>query len=313
MRVDFVKAAEAVLVADSRAMFLTGDLGYNALEGLAARLGPRFINAGVAEQNMLGVAAGIALTGLSAWVYSIAPFATYRCLEQIRNDVCFHDLPVRIVGNGGGYTYGIMGPTHHALEDLAALKALPNMQLYFPCSNNHVAAAVEQMHRLRGPSYMRLGISGFPSDAPALSEQPETLTRTYRQRRAEGGVTVVAAGQAVQIVLSALDRGLEEVNADVFGVARFPLNLDLDVALRQSAVATGKVLFVEEHYAPGGIGESLRLELGSRVAKFTLLAPTYSRGQRYGSATFLLRQSGMTPERVVELASGLAAGGHQGP
>jgi transketolase len=308
VRADFVKAVEPLLLADTRTMFFSGDLGYNALEGLAAKLGSRFVNAGVAEQNMIGVAAGVALTGLSAWVYSIAPFATFRCLEQIRNDVCLHDLPVRIVGNGGGYTYGIMGPTHHALEDLAALKALPNMQLFFPCSGDHVAPAVSKMHGLKGPSYLRLGISGFSTDARALSEQPETLTRTYRRREAGDGVTVVGAGHAVQIVLAALGRGLERVNVDVFGLARHPLSLDLDAELRTSAAATGRVLFVEEHYGPGGIGESVRLQLGSAVREFHLLAPAYFPGQLYGSAAFHLRQCGVTPERVVELASELASG-----
>src|SRR6478735_9494086 len=122
MRGDFVTAVESVLVRDQSGLFITGDLGFNAFEGLAAKLGKRFINAGVAEQSMMGLAAGFALTGLRPWVYSIAPFATYRCLEQIRNDVCLQQLPVRIVGNGGGYSYGIMGPSHHALEDLAVLK-----------------------------------------------------------------------------------------------------------------------------------------------------------------------------------------------
>jgi transketolase len=289
-------------------MFFSGDLGFNALEGLAARLGNRFVNAGVAEQNMIGVAAGVALTGLSAWVYSIAPFATLRCLEQIRNDVCFHRLPVRIVGNGGGYTYGIMGATHHALEDLAVLKALPNMQLFFPCTSSHVAAAVETMHRLDGPSYLRLGISGFPSDRAALFEQPETLTRIYRRRTAAGGVTIVGAGHAVQVALSALERGLAELDVDLFGVARYPFRLDLDVDLARSVSETGRVLFLEEHYAAGGMGESLRLALGVRASTFVLLAPAYSREQRYGSAAFHLRQCGITPEHVVEIAAQLANG-----
>src|SRR5204863_5190911 len=121
--------------------------------------GARFLNAGVAEQSMMGIAAGVALTGRRPWVYSIAPFATYRCLEQIRNDVCLHALPVRIVGNGGGFTYGIMGSTHHALEDLAVLKVLPNMQLFFPCAGDQVEAAVRAMADLAGPAYLRLAIS----------------------------------------------------------------------------------------------------------------------------------------------------------
>ncbi len=307
-----MSAVESLLAADPRAMFFSGDVGFNALEGLSSRLGSRFVNAGVAEQNMVGVAAGVALTGLSAWVYSIAPFVTYRCLEQIRNDVCLHNLPVRIVGNGAGYTYGIMGPTHHALEDLAVLKSLPNMTLFFPCTGDHVASGVETMHRLPGPAYMRLGISGFPGGAPVLSEQPITLTRTYRRCAEHGrsaGVTVIGAGHAVQIVLAALAQGLERVDADIFGIARYPLDLALDDELRQSAIASGRVLFVEEHYAPGGIGESMRLELGSLVSEFRLLSPVYAAGQAYGSSTFHLRQVGMTPERVVELAGEMASGG----
>ena len=184
MRVDFTKAVLECLKRDGQSMFVTGDLGYNALEPIASELGKRFVNAGVAEQNMMGVAAGLALTGHKPWVYSIIPFTTYRCLEQIRNDVCLHHLPVRIVGNGGGYTYGIMGSTHHALEDLAVLKCLPGMQLYFPCENNHVSAAVAQIDQLKTPSYLRLSISSHTAPVPrALSEHPETLTRVYARRR----------------------------------------------------------------------------------------------------------------------------------
>src|ERR1035438_1328963 len=98
---------------DDKIIFLTGDLGFNAFENIQTKMKDRFINTGVAEQNMIGMAAGMASKGYSVFCYSIAPFVTYRCLEQIRVDVCFHKLPVFIVGNGGGYGYGIMGATHH--------------------------------------------------------------------------------------------------------------------------------------------------------------------------------------------------------
>src|SRR6187549_2749304 len=181
MRVDFVKAVEPVLARDTRALFITGDLGFNALEHLVAKYGKRFINAGVAEQGMMGLAAGIALTGLRPWVYSIAPFTTYRCLEQIRNDVCLHRLPVRIVGNGAGYTYGIMGSTHHALEDLGVMKCLPNMTLFFPVANDQVQTVTGQMHGLKGPSFLRLGVSAYSSKRVPLMENPVTLTRQYQK------------------------------------------------------------------------------------------------------------------------------------
>jgi transketolase len=299
VRVQFVEAVEAALAADPRSMFITGDLGFNALERVAARLGARFLNAGVAEQSMIGVAAGVALTGWRPWVYSIAPFATYRCYEQIRNDVCLHGLPVRIVGNGGGYTYGIMGSTHHALEDLAALKVLPNLQLFFPCANDHVAAAVALVAALPGPSYLRLAISAFATERQVLAEHPTTLTRTYARRARAGGVTVVGAGHGVQVALRALEaHGLDAENVDVFGVARFPFDLSVDGELLESARQTRRVVFVEEHYASGGMGESMLRALPP-LERFTLLAPAYASDQRYGSPLFHMRQSGVTPEALV--------------
>src|SRR4051812_20646673 len=260
MRVDFVKALSTVLRRDERGMLITGDLGFMAFEELSSLLAERFVNAGIAEQNMMGVAAGAALTGRRPWIYSIAPFATYRCLEQIRNDVCLHDLPVRIAGNGGGYTYGVMGSTHHALEDLGVLKGLPNMQLFFPCANDHVAAAVRAMAALSGPSYIRLAISAFATDRAPLAEHPKTLTRTYaRSDRARPGVTVIGAGHGVQVALRALQaHGLDAANVDVFGVARFPFDLAADAELLESARRTRAVVFVEEHYAAGGMGESIQ-------------------------------------------------------
>jgi transketolase len=301
MRVDFVKAVEGALDADPDALFITGDLGFNALEGIAARFGPRFVNAGVAEQSMMGIAAGAALTGRRPWVYSIAPFATYRCLEQIRNDVCLHDLPVRIVGNGGGYTYGVMGSTHHALEDLAVLKVLPNIQLFFPCANDHVAAAVRILANLPTPGYLRLAISAFSTDRAPLAEHPSTLTRTYARRDpTRPGVTVVGAGHGVQVALRALQaHGLSEANVDVFGLARFPFDLAADAELLASVRATRDVVFVEEHYAAGGMGESLQCALPP-LDSFRLLAARYDRGQRYGSPGFHMAQCGLTPEALVE-------------
>jgi transketolase len=301
MRVDFVKAIEGVLAADPKAMFVTGDLGYSALEGVAAKYGRRFLNAGVAEQNMVGVAAGLALSGMRPWVYSIAPFATYRCLEQIRNDVCLHGLPVRIAGNGGGYTYGIMGATHHALEDFAALRPLPNMRLFFPCSNDHVAAAVAHMSELNGPAYVRLAISPYTTSLAPLSEQPQTLTRQYAARRdpRAPSVTIVGVGHGVQVALRALaSAGLAAENVDVFGVARFPWDFAADAALLRSVIESGNVITVEEHYADGGMGESLRAALPP-VRSFRILAASYFPEQRYGSPAFHLEQCGLTPEALM--------------
>lgn len=138
------------LVAHAREsdfVFLTGDVGFMALEPLRDAAGQRFINAGIAEQNMVSVAAGLAHAGLKPWVYSIAPFVYARAFEQIRNDVCLHDLPVFLVGNGGGYAYGVMGPTHHALEDYGTLLGLPNLRVYVPAFRDDVPKAISHEYR----------------------------------------------------------------------------------------------------------------------------------------------------------------------
>src|SRR5580704_2056897 len=119
-------------------VFLTGDLGFMALEPLRAALGRRFINGGVAEQNLVSVSAGLARAGMRPWVYSIAPFIYARPYEQVRNDLCLHQLPVVLVGNGGGYGYGVMGATHHSLEDNGALLCLPHMRVYIPAFDSDV-------------------------------------------------------------------------------------------------------------------------------------------------------------------------------
>ncbi len=130
------------LAKDERYFFLTGDLGFMALEPLREALGDRFMNAGVAEQNMVSVAAGMARVGAKPWVYSIAPFCYARPFEQIRNDLCLNRLGVRLVGNGGGYAYGSMGSTHHALEDYGVLLTLPGMRAYVPAFDADIRPSV---------------------------------------------------------------------------------------------------------------------------------------------------------------------------
>src|ERR1700719_3363181 len=152
------------LAADPAFVFLTGDLGFQALEPLRQKMGERFINAGVAEQNMVSVAAGLAKGGMRPWVYSIAPFLYARAFEQIRNDVCLHGMPVILVGNGGGYGYGVMGATHHAIEDYGVLLTLAFMQVIIPAFDADVAEAVKDCAKSDGPRYLRLGLGEEPRD-----------------------------------------------------------------------------------------------------------------------------------------------------
>jgi len=153
-------------------VFMTGDLGFDVFESLQLSMGKYFINAGVAEQNMMSVAAGITYSGIDAWVYSIAPFCYARPFEQIRNDICHHDLPVKLVGNGGGYSYGPMGFTHHALEDYGVLLTLSNIRVFVPSFLQDIPAIVEHLFDFNHPSYLRLGRCEKPEGFDPLPYAP---------------------------------------------------------------------------------------------------------------------------------------------
>lgn len=160
MRNAFLDELLAVAEADPRVVLITGDLGFMVLEPFAERFPDRFYNAGVAEQNMVGLATGLAEAGLRPYVYSIATFATLRPYEFIRNGPALHDLPVRIVGVGGGFDYAHNGVTHHALEDIAVMRAQPRMTIVAPADPDQARSALRAGHALDGPVYFRLGKGG---------------------------------------------------------------------------------------------------------------------------------------------------------
>src|SRR5438128_4342027 len=162
MRGAFRDAISELAAADERIWLLTGDLGYTVLERFYERFPARFINVGVAEQNMTGVATGLALSGKIVVTYSIANFPTMRCLEQVRNDVCYHEANVKIVAVGGGLAYGTHGYSHHGIEDIAVMSAFPNMTVIAPADPVETALAAREMLRTPGPCYLRLGKGGEP-------------------------------------------------------------------------------------------------------------------------------------------------------
>jgi len=162
MRVEFIAKLVEAAKKDKRIWLITPDLGYGVLEPFAKAFPERFINAGIAEQNAVGMAAGLAAGGKIPYVYSIAPFVYARPFEQVRVDVAYQNLPVRLVGVGGGLAYGSLGATHHSTEDLAVMRALPNMTVMAPGCINEAEAVAEISVKLKGPMYIRLGNRGEP-------------------------------------------------------------------------------------------------------------------------------------------------------
>ncbi len=254
MRKEFSETIEAIARTDSRIIFLTGDLGFMALENLRDAMGDRFINAGVSEQNMISLAAGLASQGFIPICYSIAPFAVFRPAEQIRLDIGLHNMNVKIVGNGGGYGYGIMGASHHALEDIAVVSSFQNFHCYIPYCNEDVHATVTAMLQDSGPSYLRLGFGMAPSSILRKKFAP------VRKLASGARLTIIGLGQMVLNAWNALEKLGDHDLADLFAVSRMPLT-ELSEELTASLLHTGKLLIVEEHVRRGGLGENLALLL----------------------------------------------------
>jgi transketolase len=297
MRKPFVEAVLKHVRADA-SVFLTGDLGFMALEPVRDAFGERFINAGVAEQNMISVAAGLAKTGVRVWVYSIASFCYARPFEQIRNDVCLHRLPVHLVGNGGGYGYGVMGSTHHAIEDYGVLLALQNMKAFVPAFDADLNEIVPRMQEWDAPSYLRLGRDELPQGF----ELPEY--RPWRCLTTGTGPLIVVAGPIAGSVLGAV-RDLEpSLRPELWVVSELPLEACPPPEAFASRLETAPAVWVvEEHVAQGGVGRMLSawiLEHGYRPKSFRHWhAMGYPSGT-YGSQEFHRAESGISFAKIKE-------------
>jgi transketolase len=292
------------LVAQAREpdfVFLTGDVGFMSLEPLRDAAKERFINAGIAEQNMISVAAGLACAGLRPWVYSIAPFLYARAFEQIRNDVCMHDLPVFLVGNGGGYAYGVMGPTHHAIEDYGSLLGLPNLTVYVPAFAADVSEAATRVLKAARPAYLRLGLDETPRDFPPPPYAP------WRRLLSGRLATVVIVGPLAGGILAAAQALPESQRPTLWVLSELPIrSAEIPAAFVADFQQSGHLVVVEEHVAQGSAGANLAHALvGAQMAprcfthRFALGYPT----GHYGSQLYHRRECGLDPSSILKLAT----------
>jgi transketolase len=293
MRAEFTQAMIALFQKRRDLVFITGDVGYMALEGVAKTYGERFINAGVAEQNAVSLAAGLAREGHLPWVYSTAPFIVLRPYEQIRDDLCLHRLPVKLVGIGGGYGYGIMGASHHALEDIGAMRALPNMRIYVPLTAADVGEVVGMMAEDPLPNYLRL-------NTPA--EIPGELPPFAPWRRIKRGRRCIVIGMG-PVLGNLYDMGDEELldDLEIWSVGMLPIDeipADLIASIREKR----PVVALEEHYGSCGLGEALSHLLLTHAVfprSFTgLHAVGYPTG-RYGSQRWHQEESGLAGQALL--------------
>jgi len=286
MRDRFIAALTELAAQNPELLLLTGDLGFGVLDNFAASYPGQFLNTGVAEQNMSGLAAGLALEGHSVFTYSIGNFPTLRCLEQIRNDICYHDANVTIVCIGGGMSYGPVGMSHHATEDLAILRALPGIEVFSPGDLWEAEEVSRYLVSHRGPAYLRLDKS-----AAKPTVRPDEIFRPglIRTVRAGSDVTLAATGGILGEALAAADLLDEQgVQSRVLSVHTIK---PLDVAtLSLAASETEGIVSIEEHTLNGGLGGAIAealMEAGTFPGFFVRMGLRNTFSSTVGSQQYL--------------------------
>lgn len=299
MRNAFAAELVELAVQDDRLVLLSGDIGNRLFDDFKARFPDRFLNCGVAEANMISIAAGMALSGLRPVTYTIASFMTTRCFEQIRVDMCYHNLPVVIVGVGAGLAYAANAGTHHACEDIAILRALPNMTVVCPGDAIETRLALRAAFQHEGPVYLRLGKKGEPkvySDPPEFSIGKANTVRSGRD------VCLISTGNMLAVAVEAAEQlaktGLSAQVVSLHTVKPLDERFMAEAFSRFAVVTT-----IEEHSILGGLGGAVAEWLADQTPQRARLcrvgtADTFMHDagdQEYGRVYF-----GLTPGNIAE-------------
>ena len=283
MRTEFINKLVELAKKDDRIWLITPDLGFGVLEPFEAEFPRRFINAGIAEQNAVGMAAGLAASGKIVYVYSIAPFVYARPFEQVRVDVAYQELPVKLIGVGGGLAYGFLGATHHSTEDLAVMRALPNMTVMAPGSINEAIGAAEISAKHKGPMYIRLGNRGEPDLG-----YPIELGKFAPVSKGKGA-TLIATGGILETAKEIADaNGWSLLSAHTLK----PLDTE---AILKLLKAGEPIITLEEHNIIGGLASATSdvIATSGTAARFLPLAIPDKFSHTVGSQKFIRDHLGL--------------------
>ena len=284
---------------DPRVVLLSGDIGNKLFDKFKERGAARFFNCGVAEANMMSVASGMALSGLRPVVYTITPFTTTRCFEQIRVGVCYHHVPVVIVGTGSGLSYAELGPTHHSLEDMAILRTLPGMTVFAPCDEIELRAGLRAALKLDGPMYMRIGKKG----EPVIHKVPLrgfALGKAITLRPGREAC-LIAAGTIMKEVLIAADE-LEKAGISTRVESFHTIKPLDDERLAEIFRSTRIVAVTEEHGRAGGLGGAIaewRAAQDGTLARMIAFGTADEFMHEVGSQDYARRRFGLTAGNIA--------------
>jgi transketolase len=302
MRDAFIKSLHSLADSDPRVMLLSSDIGFAVFDQFRDSFPGRFLNFGIAEANMIGVAAGLTLSGMRPFAYTIIPFLTMRAFEQIRVDFCIQNQPAVLVGVGGGLAYGVLGPTHHATEDIAVMRALPNMTVITPSDPAEAQKATLAAHEHEGPVYIRLGKNG-EHDLPDYGDFK--IGKSVRIKEGND-ITIITGGPVLRVALDAA-QALEGQ-----GISCRVINMHTVKPLDHEAVITASsetkaIITLEEHSIIGGLGSAVAETLAESCTgiPFKRIGIQDQFCHTVGSQEFHWQEQGFTVANVSSVAASL--------
>lgn len=295
MRDAFVKSLMVAAESDPNVFLITGDLGYGVLDEYQSRFPNQYLNAGISEQSMMGMAGGLASTGKRVFVYSIGNFPTLRCLEQIRNDVALMNNSVCIVSVGAGYSYGTQGYSHHALEDVSCIRALPNMDVIVPSDPTETFILTKEIAASSRPTYLRLGKS---NEKNIHSLDFLKIQGNYIEVRAGSMGTILVCGSIATLAIEASEV-LKSKGLDI-GVITIPYLSRITPDELHGISLRGPILTLEEHAIPGGFGSLILEKLSQRKlpVHFKIVGSSRKDLSQVGSQDYLRKSNGLTLESI---------------
>lgn len=298
MRNAFIDELTTLAAEHPHIALIVGDLGYSVVEPFADRFPERFINAGVSEQNMTGLAAGMASEGYHVYTYSIANFPTFRCAEQIRNDVAYHKLPVTVVAVGGGLAYGALGYSHHAVQDYALIRSMPNMLIAAPGDPLETQACMRYLVANPGPSYLRLGKAGEPKFHTEVPEvEPGKWVKVKAGDQPDGGQVLLSTGAGLAAAVARAEHG-EGTKPSVYSLPLW--GMDTKASQPAQIRPFSSVVTLEDHLRDAGFGSWLQESVSTDMDLLTRLSAIALDPLvcgTVGSQAMLNALGGLTPPR----------------
>jgi len=298
MRKEFINTLFELAEKDKNIYLLVGDVGFGVFEDFAQKFPKRFINCGISEPNMMGVAAGLALSGKKVYVYSIIPFVTMRPFEQVRNDICYQNLDVKIVGVGSGFAYGYLGSTHHAIEDIAILRVLPNMTVLCPADPVETRELVLKSYETKNPTYIRLNRTGekilYNTKPDIIIGKPSVL------KEGKDGI-IIATGISLEIGMDVVGK-LKENGHDFKLISMHTLKPINEKALLDQVKGLKVVFTLEEHNIIGGLGSAVAevLKESEYKGKFKRIAVPDEFPPEVGEAEYFRKKYRLAAEYVID-------------